>query len=139
MIAAFAANHSLDVSRIAMHLLDQLYRLPNATMILLRQPREGMPGEFEQTAAKLADTLGFEIDWRVPEEGGRAAVMGRNIEMARDANTVICYFDHYPGELSGTGHLLDKAIENDNAIIRAYSCEDDGVRLVGSWEPEPVT
>ena len=139
MRVALAANRSLGVSKVAMHLLDQLYRLPSATLILLRRPREDEPGEFEQHAAALAETLGFEVEWRIPEPGGRAAVMARNIEMARDADTVICYFDNYPGEVSVTGHLLDKAVEHDKAVIRAFDCTDDGISLVGSWEPEPVT
>jgi hypothetical protein len=136
---ALAANHTLDVGKIAMHLLDQLYQLPNTTLILLRRPREGEPGDFEKHAANLAEILGFEVEWRTPEPGGRAAVMGRNIEMARDADLVIGYFDNYPAELSGTGHLIDKALEHGKATVRAFSRTDDGIELVGEWIPESVS
>lgn len=134
---ALAANHTLDVGKVAMHLLDQLYQLPNTTLILLRRPREGEPGAFEKHAANISEILGFEVDWRTPEPGGRAAVMERSILMARDASLLIAYFDNYPAELSGTGHLVDKAVEYGKTAIRAYNSTDSGIQLVGSWEPEP--
>ena len=131
-----AGNHSLDPSRVAMHLLKQLAELPIDATVLLRSPLSGQPGPIERIADELCRSLSIPVEWRVPTPGtGGEGTIDRDFRMVDDSDGVIAYFhpDHVMGEDRGTTRLVRHAIAT-NKPAQAFSVGVDATDWVGSIE-----
>jgi len=135
---AFAGASRLDLAEVAGHLLQQLAALPPNATVLLRRPRGDLPGDFEMLAKNLCDGLSIPVEWRIPEVGGRSATYLRDVSMVSAADAVVCYF--HPDAIleGGTGHLAEKALDQDKPLYTYAAIEPGEVVWVGGIEPEPV-
>jgi hypothetical protein len=134
-----AGSQVLPLEEVAGHLLRQMASFPPDTIILLRRGRTTGPGPFEKLVAMLAETLKIAIEWREPraDEGGRSQTYLRDIELVGSADAVIAYFSEAQIMLGGTGHVVEKAIDQ-NVPVYAYAPIDGAVERVGEVEREPA-
>lgn len=109
----FAANHTIPLPQIANALVRRLAELPMRSTVLLRESLHEGVAPFEKLAAELCDTLGIRYEWRKPDPGGRASVYNRDVSMVRSADHVVTYFDPATPMQGGTGHIIDRAIEEE--------------------------
>lgn len=133
MKVVFVGSHTLDVAEIATHALRQMASLPPETVILLRRGRSTQPGAFERFIVSMADSLGFNVEWKIPGRGKGASFI-RDVEMVKEADSVIAYFSEPNLMTGGTGHVVDKAIDSDKPVF-AYAPLDGAVERVGELEP----
>lgn len=132
---AIAASTDIELNRItAQIILGQLRDLPkDIRVVLLRRPRGGYPSAFEAFVSSLASSLEFEVEWCVPGVGGRSAVFLRDVEMVQKADEVLCFFPPEHIMEGGTGHIVEKAMDQDK-IVRAYALSSEGLRWIGGSE-----
>jgi len=131
MKVALAGASQMALTReVAHHALQTLAALPPGTTVLLRRGRETPPGDFEMLVHELCKSLSIPVEWRVPEPGGRSQVYLRDVEMVQAADSVICYFHHDRVMTGGTGHVAEKALDQEKPLY-AYAQMDDTVTWVG--------
>jgi hypothetical protein len=116
----------------------KLAALPADAWVLLRKPASGNPAAYETFVAELCGSLGISVEWRTPDTGSnRSGTYERDVTMIRAADLLIAYFDPATplGENTGTGHLVERAIEEDTDC-EAYIWEPHVNRLdlLGSIE-----
>lgn len=102
--------------------------------ILLRHPREGVPGPFEALVSIAANARGYDVRWCYPDRrGGREGTYVRDAHMVGMADLVLAFFT--PGSLmvGGTGHVVEKALDKD-IPVQAYEIDESGLRWVGGVE-----
>lgn len=135
MKVIFAGSGMLDLKESAEHLLQQLAALPPNTTVLLRRPRFSLPGGFEMLSKNLCESLDIPVEWRIPEEGGRSATYLRDISMVQAADAVVCYF--HPDAImdGGTGHLAEKALDQEKPLYTYAAVEPGQVEWIGGIEP----
>jgi len=133
MKVVFVGSHTLDVAEIATHALRQMAALPPEAVILLRRGRKTPPGQFERFILSMADSLGIDVEWKMPGTG-RGSAFVRDVEMVKEADAVIAYFNEANLMAGGTGHVVDKAIDSDKPVF-AYGPLDGVVERVGELEP----
>jgi len=131
LIVIFAANRSLPLAAVANHTLMQLAALPMDAWVMLRKPASGKPAAYEILVAELCGSLGISVEWRQPDVGkNRSGTYERDVSMVRAADKLVAYFDPETplGENTGTGHLVQRAIEEDRPV-EAYIWEPQVNRL----------
>lgn len=128
---AFAGSRDLPLPRIPRHVVEQLVR---ARKVLLRRGRNTQPGAFEVMVARMAETLGIEVEWCAPQEGGRSQVFLRDLEMVGKADLVVCFFP--TSEMTGgTAHVIEAAMTK-GATCEAYWIDEKGrSSWIGGYEP----
>jgi hypothetical protein len=110
----------------------QLYFPPHAT-VLLRHPLHREPERFEQMVAIACEKLGFAVEWRTPEPGGRHLVYLRDIEMVGQSDLVLAFFAG--AEMSGgTEHVVEKAIDQ-RVPVYSYGVRDGELMMLGCHDP----
>jgi hypothetical protein len=138
----FAANRTLPLVAIVYHSLLKLSELPADAWVLLRKPAKGNPAAFETFVAEWCGPLGISVEWRTPDTGSnRSGTYERDVSMVRAADKLIAYFDPATplGENTGTGHLVERAIEEET-LCEAYIWEPqiNRLSLLGSVEKDQV-
>jgi hypothetical protein len=94
------------------------------------------PNPFEQMVWIEANRLGFETKWWVPVIGkGRAGTYERDIDMVAGADLVLGIFESDAIMEGGTGHVIEKAIDQNVPAV-AYSLDGTQLNRVGEHEPE---
>lgn len=137
MKAVFAGSTDLPLAESANHLLQQLASLPMDATVLLRRGRGTYPGAFERLAASLCDGLKIPVEWKSPDVGGRKATFIRDIDMVQESDLVVCYF--HPDRImdGGTGHIAEKALDQDKPL-NTYTVRENAVDWVGGNDPIPL-
>jgi hypothetical protein len=109
---------------------------PDQATVLLRHPLHRKPERFELMMEHACTVMGFEVDWRKPEPGGRQMVYFRDIEMVGAADVVLAYFadDEMSG---GTEHVVDKAIDQ-RVPVYSFGIRDGKLVMLGSHDPDNV-
>lgn len=139
MRVAFVGSTKLPLKDYAGAILSEIARLPEGTLVLLRQGVTTPPGSFEQLVAQICARLDLEVEWCMPKRnGGRAAVFERDIAMAERADEVVAFFPANAVMEGGTAHVVEKAIDADRTT-NVYVMLDGEKRLVASHEPEVQT
>ncbi len=133
MKVVIAGSHDAEPPVYAMHLLQQLAKLPLESVILLRAPLTGgHPGPIELLAESLARSLDIGIEWCLPEPGtGREGTFIRDMVMVDKAEKVIAYF--HPSRIGdgGTGHVVDYAQQQGKDVEAYAPIDDDELVWVG--------
>lgn len=99
--------------------------------ILIRKPLTRSRRPFEAFVASLAGVLGLAVTDHVPEPGGRQQVFLRDVEMVQAADGVIAYFPEDSEMTGGTGHVVEKALDQARPV-RAYAVVKGEAVLIGS-------
>jgi hypothetical protein len=135
MKVAIVGSRTLDLAAVSVPLLNELTRLPQESMVLIRSPRNEPRGDFEELLVRLCKALDIDYDFYLPATGsGRAGVFERDIHMVEHADVVIAYFDPKHIMSGGTGHVVEKAIDAEKPVY-AYEVDMTGQRWVGGIEP----
>jgi len=130
MKVCIVGSRSLEVDgNVALHVVTTLVQLDPSDEILVRKPLTRVLRPFEALVASLAGTMGHTVTEYAPEPGGRAQVFLRDVEMVRDSDQVIAFFADGDEMSGGTGHVVDKAIDQKRSV-RAYAVEADKLRLI---------
>jgi hypothetical protein len=106
-------------------------------VILMRRGINTQPGRIEFAIATAAKVMDWEVEWFVPEPGGRDQVFYRDIEMVREADIVLCVFPSHDPMGGGTGHVVEKAVDR-GAPVYAYVSDDESPWIwhrLGEWDP----
>lgn len=138
MKVAIVGSRALEVDgNVAIHVVTLLAELPPDTEVLVRRPLTRPLRPFEALVSALASSLGHEVTEYQPEPGGRSQVFLRDVELVRDADEVIALFPDGDEMSGGTGHVVDKAIDQQRPV-RAYAVEADKLRLIAAedWSAE---
>jgi len=138
---AIVGSRSLEPSgHVANVVLDELIELSTTDEIdiLLRKPLFKDTSPFERLVAELATTLGCGVTWFRPRAGGREGVFGRDIDLVSSADEVIAYFPDGEEMTGGTGHVVEKALDQE-CPVRAYVVAGGTVRWVGGNERDIPT
>jgi len=136
MKVAVVGSHTLQPKEVVLHLRAALNTLPKGAQVLLRRGRTSPPGDFELLTQALCLNLHLDVEWCIPDEGGREAVFLRDVEMVRQADAVVAFFSPDLMMAGGTGHVVEKAMDADRAVY-AYSVLDQHrVDWVGGNEPD---
>jgi len=116
-------------------LVEFIHEQPPGMKMLLRSGNKSSPGMFEQVMAKLATSLWMDVEWVRPDEGlGRAGTFLRDVELARKADLVLCYFDTI--EISGgTAHIVEKAMDQEVPVY-AYGFDGSTFQRIGELDPQ---
>jgi hypothetical protein len=130
---ALAGNSDLPLDRTARHVVPWLLK---AGTVLLRHPKtRGRPiGGFERMTAKIAETLGVEVEWCVPEGSEKGNTFTRDLDMVGKADFVICFFttDQMDG---GTGHVVEAAMAK-GIPVQGWWIDADGEAVrIGEYDP----
>jgi N-dimethylarginine dimethylaminohydrolase len=129
-----AGSRDLPLAKMPRHVVEQLV---DANRVILRCPRspQRRPGQFEVAVARMAETLGVEVEWHAPEPGGREQVFLRDLSMVGKADRVVCYFAAETMD-GGTAHVVDSAITR-GIPIEAYHVAGDGtLTRIGEFDPQ---
>jgi hypothetical protein len=108
--------------------------LPAGSKILLRRGLKSMPGLFERTMAAYCTAEEVNYEWVMPDPlGGREATFLRDVEFARRADLVLCFFadEHMEG---GTEHVVEKAFDAGTPV---YSWGYNGKEFMRIGEHDP--
>ena len=144
MKVAIAGSRRLPAGQAPRLLVRFLAALPEDAIILMRRPAsiDAMPGMFEIDVSGLASILHLDVEWFKPaptdRHPGRAAVYYRDIEMVERADLVLLFLaaKDATDSHSGTGHLMDKALDAARPVY-TYIVHDDGrVERFGEYDPE---
>lgn len=138
MKVAVVGSRALEVNGdVAIHVVTLLAELPSGAEILVRRPLTRPLRPFEALVSALANSLGHEVTEYTPDPGGRSQVFLRDVELVRDADEIIALFPDGDEMSGGTGHVVDKAIDQKRPV-RAYAVEAMGLRLIGAedWSAE---
>lgn len=108
-----------------MHLTDKLKDLPTSTLVLLRTPKNGPPGTFEQAVRIISQAMGFTVKWYSPQAGGRDQTYLRDYDLVRGADEVWAFFDAETVMMGGTAHVVDAA-QNTQTPVSAWSIDHAG-------------
>lgn len=138
---AIVGSRSLEPSgHVANVVLNELMELSanDEIDVLLRRPRSKPINPFERLVAELATTLGCEVTWFTPRLGGRVATFGRDIDLVSRADEVVAYFPDGEEMTGGTGHVVEKAMDQE-CPVRAYVVAGGTVRWVGGNERDTPT
>lgn len=137
MKVLFAGSRSLELNgRVAAHLFAKLHGLydpARPVTVLLRKPTARPLRPFEALVSSIATALGYEVKTFSPGPGGRAATFSRDVEAVAAADRVIAYFPADDEMEGGTGHVVDKALDQERPC-EAYVLDGDEIRLFGSGE-----
>lgn len=134
---AVVGSHDLDPALIASHLLKQLVSLPTPSIVMLRRGRKTKPGPIEMLTESLCRQLEIAVEWREPQAGARAGVYNRDVSMVGACDAVWAYFDPEHVMEGGTGHVVEKALDQDRPVY-AWAPIDGSMTDVGSHEPAPA-
>jgi len=142
MKIAIAGSRRLPAGQAPRLLVRFLAALPADAVILLRKGAYTEPGRFESDVENLCSILHMWWEWCVPVPTGttvgRAAVYYRDIEMVERADLVLLFLaaKDATDSHSGTGHLMDKALDAARPVY-TYIVHDDGrVERFGEYDPE---
>lgn len=135
MKIAVVGSSDLDPALIAHHLLKQLAALPAPSYVLLRRGQKTPPGPIEMLAESLCRQLEIGIEWREPQGGSRSSVFNRDVSLVAAADAVWAYFKAERVMDGGTGHVVEKALDQDRPVY-AWAPIDGEMKDVGSHEPE---
>jgi hypothetical protein len=100
--------------------------LGDEDLVLLRSPKDGAPGYFEQDIAQMCELNKVPYKYFMPqpteETPGRASVFVRDMDMVADADEALLFFTPEDAAYgySGTMHLLEKSLEAD-IRVSAYT------------------
>lgn len=109
---------------------------PEHATVLLRHPLHRKPERFELMMERACEAMGFEVDWRRPEPGGRHMVYYRDIEMVGSSDVVLAFFAADVME-GGTEHVVEKAIDQ-RVPVYSYGIRDERLVLLGSHDPDNI-
>ena len=130
--ALFAGSGALSLTpETARLVLGELESLDtDVKEILLRRPRGNYPRPFEALVNAMASQMDFRVTWFKPSLGGRSATFLRDVQMVMAADEVVCFFppDHLME--GGTGHIVEKALDQEKPV-RAYELSPAGLRWIG--------
>lgn len=138
MKVCIVGSRSLEINGdVALHIVTTLVDLPPESEILIRKPLTRSLRPFEAMVAALGGSMGHTVTEYVPEPGGRSQVFLRDVEMVRDADEVVAFFADGDEMSGGTGHVVDKAIDQQRPV-RAYAVEPTRLRLIAAedWSTE---
>lgn len=108
---------------------------PDHATVLMRHPLlQDQPQRFEQMVALACAHLKMDVEWCVPEPGGRHQVYFRDVEMVGKSDLVLAWFatDQMTG---GTEHVVEKAIDQ-RVPVYSYGIRDASVVMLGSHDPD---
>ena len=107
-----------------------------AAKVLLRHPKtQGKPpGGFEHMVAKLAEALGTEVEWCIPEGSERGQVFERDLAMVEKADYVIAFFST-PALEGGTGHVVEAAMAKSIPVEAWHVTPDGDAVRIGEYDP----
>ena len=107
-----------------------------AAKVLLRRPKTASRpvGKFERMVARLAETLGTQVEWCAPEGSERGQVFERDLAMVEKADYVIAFFTT-PALDGGTGHVVEAAMSRGIPVEAWYVMADGEVERIGEYDP----
>jgi hypothetical protein len=137
--AAVAGSTAIQLDkRVAHMILSVLRELDDTyTEVLLRRPRGSWPSPFETLVSSLASAMGFTVTWFAPTTGGRSATYLRDVQMVAAADQVFAFFPEGSEMTGGTGHVVEKALDQGRPVA-AYAITDDGLRWVGGADASTI-
>ena len=103
----------------------------------MRRGRTTAPGRFEREVARVCALMGYDVEWFVPEPGGRDQNYYRDIELVAKADVVIAVFDASEPMEGGTAHVVEKA-QDARVPVYAYSWDGATYKRVGEFDPDDV-
>lgn len=131
----FAGSRTLSLDGdVAPSILQRLIEYdPAATTVLLRKPTNKPLRPFEALVASLATALEVKYECGEPGPGGRKATFTRDIELVGAADAVVAFFPAGEEMDGGTGHVVEKALDQAKPV-NAYVVENGQVRWLGGLE-----
>ena len=114
--------------------------LGEGDVVLLRAPKEGKPGFFEQDVAQMCELNGIAYKWCQPQPTedtpGRASVFVRDIDMIGQVDEAILFFTPEDAAYgySGTMHLLEKALDAGIRVSAFSVNHRNVVERVGEYD-----
>jgi hypothetical protein len=144
MKVVIAGSRALPAGNAPRLLARFLATFDDGDTVLIRTPKTGEPGPFEQDVVKLCRLFYIPVETYTPEPTGttpgRSSVYLRDIELVAASDLVLLFFkpDEAVEGYSGTAHLMDKALDGDRPVY-AYTVADDGrVARVGEYDPSDL-
>lgn len=129
------ASRKADPAMAVAYAVEELAKLPEDSQVFLRKPTEKPARRFELAIAVAATRLGIGVRWWIPGKGGRQATFLRDVAMVQAADEVLAYFAENAEMDGGTGHVVDKALDQ-NKPCRAYAIVDGSLKWVGGHDSE---
>lgn len=130
-----AASRTVPVHIALGYVAHELAALPPGSSVFLRKPTKRPASRFEMGVAVMATKLDLLVRWWEPGPGGRQATFLRDVSMVSAADEVLAYFTEAEVMTGGTGHVIDKALDQAKTC-RAYSIVGGELRWVGGQETE---
>lgn len=129
------ASRKVDPAVAVAYALPEVAKMPPESTIFLRKPTAKAAHRFELAMAVGAINMGVGVRWWSPGPGGRSATFLRDVSMVEAADGVLAYFAEDSEMGGGTGHVVDKALDQ-NKPCRAYSVVDGRLKWVGGDDAE---
>jgi len=130
---ALAGSGDLPVDRTVRHVVPYLTK---AKVVLLRRPktRGRPPGGFERMVVRLADVLGVNVQWCIPEGNDRGQSFLRDLDMVTKADQVVGFFS-VPTLDGGTGHVIEAAMSKGIPCEAWFVDADGEIERIGEYNP----
>ena len=133
MNLVLVASRSVDPAVAVPYALEEIAKLPEGSVIFLRKPTAKPARRFELALVVGATLLGVGVRWWEPGPGGRKATFLRDVSMVGAADEVVAYFSEKAEMDGGTGHVVEKALDQ-NRPCRAYSIVDGRLKWIGGHD-----
>jgi len=93
------------------------------------------PGLFEMAMAAYCMAHGINYEWVMPDPaGGREATYNRDIEFARRADLILCFFADEKMS-GGTEHVVEKALDVGTPVY-SWGLHGDEFKRIGEHDPD---
>ena len=127
------ASRNADPAIAVPYALEEIAKLPEGSVIFLRKPTGKPARRFELALVVGATLLGVGVRWWEPGPGGRKATFLRDVAMVGAADEVVAYFAEDAEMGGGTGHVVEKALDQ-NRPCRAYALVGGGLKWIGGHD-----